>query len=599
MEDEQWFLLEDALPRDVLQLGSLVRDCKNPSQDYYLPKDLAGKQKQLVQRYEDYEATLEFAGHAKRSRLLKMIPKSDDSSDIVHLQARESCLYRLQNPWTWFETIGDLADAREWLLKHFKDHHEIYLLTGFRTLRNGLLSRTVTRKTTESFAEVAIPVSITIGMPSISAGVSWGKSRNDKPPFRYETHVETIFAVSYLKISLRFLKGTEMVSLQRERDWLRPWSRWSRKERPGTRELDEIDEEGSVLTLTRSSSPSLAVPGTSRRDSSPPSSSSLSARQDPVPTLGRQEEPPYRLGSHKGNIDEFVIHSDGFQEAMQLKDPRTPPESEDDSIELDDKVLAGISSLGIEEWTNLLTGSSTLDPLYKKAIKAVPKEIFERNFSRMLETFAEDLYGSVHSRSEEILTRFVRRYARRTAWLVTRHIYAGEPDDPPLSRVNIEVLPPLDQFFAQLEAQDHLFSPSEEMENRVEVFDNPDYDTKKLILLSPRHHSVVRSFLFNGPAFSKFENALAEFVDTHASAWYKIAILTFIMVLGPLGVAFIFGILYLFGPIILANLSSKLEVHIINPFDRALTHFIYYIRVKCRPRVKPGYQRIEWICVGI
>ena len=110
--------------------------------------------------------------------------------------------------------------------------------------------------------------------------------------------------------------------------------------------------------------------------------------------------------------------------------------------------------LGIEEWTTLLTKSSTLDPLYRKAIKAVPKEIFELHFSWLLETFAEDLNGSVRSKSQEILTRFVRRYARRTAWLVTRHIYAGDLDDLPLSRVNIEVPPSLDQFFAQLEAQD-------------------------------------------------------------------------------------------------------------------------------------------------
>ena len=149
MDDEQWVLLENTLPKDALQLGSLGRDCKKPAQNYYLPEDLAGKQKQLVQRYEDYEAILEFAGHAKRSRLLQMIPKSDISSDIVHLKARESCMYRLQNPWTWSETISDLADAREWLLKYFKDHHHIYVLIGLRTLRDGLLSRIDNRKTTE------------------------------------------------------------------------------------------------------------------------------------------------------------------------------------------------------------------------------------------------------------------------------------------------------------------------------------------------------------------------------------------------------------------------------------------------------------------
>ena len=157
MEYETWLLLEDAWPRNALQLGSLVRDCRNPALYCYFPGDLAGKQNQMVQRYEDYEATLEFAGHAKRSRLFKMIPKSDDSSDIVHLKARESCTYRLQNSWTWIETIGARADAREWPLRHFKEHHAIYLLPGLRTLRDGLLSRTDNSTTTGYSAGLPIP----------------------------------------------------------------------------------------------------------------------------------------------------------------------------------------------------------------------------------------------------------------------------------------------------------------------------------------------------------------------------------------------------------------------------------------------------------
>ena len=604
MDDGQWFLLEDALPKDALQLGSLVRDCKNPARDYYFPEGLAGKQKQLVQRYENYQAILEFADHAKRSKLLKLIPKSDNISDTVHLDARESCIYRLQHPWTWLETVGELADARESLLKHSKYHHDIYLLTGFRTFRNGLLKRTVTRKKTEYSATVAVPASDLTGIPSVSAGVSW--SGEDEPSFRYEVDEETIFAVSYLKISLSSLKGTEIVALQREPNWRRPWSRWSRKERPGTRQLDETVEKASVLKL--SSSPDLAVLGTSPRDSPPPSSSSFSARQDPVPTFDRQEEPPYRLDVHKGDIDEFVIHSDGSQEFMQLKHSRTPPESEDDPLDSDDNVSSGISALfgsfadgsssGIKELTTSLIESSTLDALYEKAVKDVPKEVFEWNFSRLLQTFAEGLTGSAHSRSEVILARFVRRYACRIAWLVTRHIYSEEPNHPPLSGVNIEVPPSLDQFFAQLEALDDLSTSGEEMENRVEVSASPDHDIKKLVLLTPRHHSVVKSFLFNGRAFSKFQNALAEVVDTYTSTWYIVAILAFIMVLGPLGIAFVFGFLFTIYPISFATLSSKLAMHVINPFDRLLTHFISHIRVKCRPRVKPGHQRIDWVCVG-
>ena len=393
MEGEQWFLLEDALPKDALQLGSLVYDPKNPAQDNYFRDDLAGKPKQLVQRYKNYQATLEFAGNAKLSSLLKIIPKSDDSSDTVHLEAREGSIYLLENQRTWLETIGDLADAR--LLKYSEDHHDIYLLTGFRTLRNGIVCQIVTRK-------------------SVSAGITLVKSRN---AFPHETHQETIFAVSYQKINLSFLKGTWALSLQRV---LRPWSRWSRKGRLGTRLLEETDEKASEFL--RMSSGSVLHSGASL------SLSSFSARQDPISTIARQEEARYQPESHRGTVDEFVIHSDGSQEAMQLKHSRTPSEGE---------------------------------------------------------------------------------------------------------------------------------------------------------------HPI------------NSDDALAEFEYKYTSAWYKTAIFAFIVVLGPLGIAIIYGILYIFGPISLATLCSKLEIHIISPFDRSLTRFIFYLRVKCRPRVKPGHQRIEWICVGI
>ena len=298
---------------------------------------------------------------------------------------------------------------------------------------------------------------------------------------------------------------------------------------------------------------------------------------------------------------------------MQLKSSRTPPETEDVSIDTDDSVLAALSvlfgpsadesSLEMQVWTNLLLGSSDLRPLYSKATKIVPKEVFEWEFFWLLDTFAEDLNGSVHLKSRKMLTRFVKRYARRTAWLLTRHIYTWRLRDLlDTGPVKIGVPPSLDQLFAQLEAQNDLFTSYEETRTPV---DDPNHDTMKVVLLSRRHHSLVTSYLFNGPAFSKLQSGLVEFMDTtmaeyrpldgYTPTWCIIALLAFITVLGPLGIAFIYGILYTFGPMSLPTFSSKIETHITN----SLTRFIYYLRVKFRPRVKPGHQRIEWICVCI
>ena len=553
MEDEQWVLLEDALPRDALQLGSLIRDRKEPTRGYYFPRDWAEMPKQSVQRYENYEATLEFASHAKRSGLFKMIPKAEGSGDVVHVVARESCIYQLQDTSTWVETIHGLVDVQEWLRQQNVKDQEIYLLIGLRTLTNGQLRRTDNRKTTDySAAAFAVPRNPTMkgGIPPLSASLSWKMSRHDRTSARYEIREETIFAVSYLKISRVFFDLTHTVSSQHRRNFLRRWSKSSRKGRPATRELGETDEKGSVST--RSSSPTLAVPDISGGDSPRTSPSGFSARQGPMLNPARQRGPLYQGESQKGTIDEFLIQSDGSQETMQLKSSGTRPRSEDGSTDSEDNSLAEIpvlfeSSDAVNFLPNMLIGSSTLVPLYQKAIKAVPRRSFEFKLSSLLEEFAEDLNELTHSTSVVILAAYIEGQALFTAPLVTRHIYGGGSDDPSFTRDNIE----------------------------------------------------VTSFLANSPAFSIFRDSLAKFVDSYTLTWCKIAMLAFIMVLGPLGIAFIYGILYIFGPTNLSTFSSKIETHIINPLDLLLTRFIYYLRVKFRPRVKPGHQRIEWICVGI
>lgn len=536
MENERWFLLRH--PWHSLQLGGLVLDYTNPVDDYCCPKHLVSKQKRMVQRYEDHDVTL--APSTTHSRTFRMISKGDDSSYIVRLEAHDYSIYQLQNPLTWLETLVASIDASDWLLNHFETHDDIYLVTGLQMLRDGDVTE------------------VKLGTPSFSTTETWlplDAFLAQVQDLRMKAHGEHIFAVSCLKISLQLSQRPQTPTSLRELNWLRPWSWWSRK------------------------------------------------------------VPPYPLKSQRGPIHELVIQSAEFQEAMQLKSSRTPPETEEVSIDTDDSVLAALSvlfgpsadgsSLGMQVWTNLLLGSSDLGPLYSKATKIAPEKVFEWEFFWLLDTFAEDLNGSAHSKSRKILTRFVKRYARRTAWLLTRHIYAWRLRDPlDTGPVKIGVPPSLDQLFTQLEAQNALFTSYEEIRTPV---DDPNYNTMKVVLLSRRHHSLVTSFLFNGPACSKLQSGLVEFMDTTMAeygsvdiyapgvTWCIIALLAFIMVLGPLGIAFIYGILYTFGPMSLPTIYSKVETHITN----SLTRFIYYLRVKFRPRVKPGHQRIEWICVCI
>ena len=371
MEDEQWFLLGAPLPKDALQLGALVVDYMNPADNYYCPENLVDKQEQLVQNYENHEATL--LPSTTRWTTFKMVPEAKYPSDTVRLKAHDYSISRLQDPLTWFETFVASVDDRDWLLKHFETHHDIYLLAGLQMLREGKL------------------INIQLGTPATETWLELDASLAQVKDFQRKTHKHHIFAVSYLKISLQLSKMTQIPTSPRIANWLHPWSWWSRK------------------------------------------------------------EPSYPLKSHRGPILEFVIQSAGFQEAIQCKSSVTLSEIQYISNDSKDSGLAALSVLfgpsadgsssGLEVWTKMLVGSSDLGPLYRKAIKTLPKRIFERLFSQALKRFAVNLERFKRSKSEEVLAYFVQRYALRTAWLVTRHIYAEESYDPCLSTVNLELSP--------------------------------------------------------------------------------------------------------------------------------------------------------------
>lgn len=533
MEDERWFLLGAPLPKDALQLGVLVVDYMNPADNYYCPESLVDKQEQLVPRYENHEATL--VPSTTRWATFKMVPEANDSSDTVRLKAHDYSISRLQDPLTWFEAFVASVDGRDWLLKHFETHHDIYLLAGLQMLRDGELTE------------------IKLGTPGSSTTEPWlqlDASLAQVKDLQRKTHKEYILAVSYLKISLQLSKMTQMTTSPREVNWLRPWSWWSRK------------------------------------------------------------EPPYPLKSERGPILEFVIQSAGFQEAMQCKSSVTLFETEMVSIDTADSALAALSvlfgpsadgsSLGIEVWTKLLIGSSDLGPLYRKSIETVPKRLFEQLLSQELKSFAVDLQRFNASKPAEVLARFVQRYALRTAWLVTRHIYAEEPYDPHLSAVNLELSPFLHQYFARVEAQDDLFTSGEGPEKPDDVIDSPDHVIKRSVLLISHHHSVAKSLLFTWSPFMRFRDELAWGVEMRTPHWSMIIsnANTIITLLDSVFLLiFPYGWVWSLSLIILWFREHK--TYITEPLDRSLAHFIYILRVMFRPRVKPGHQRIEWICVGI
>jgi hypothetical protein len=539
MEDQQYLLLDFSFPKGLLQLGTLIKDYSDPTADSYFPEHLAGTQDQWIRADRNLEDIMTGPPSEIQRRLMQPMLHyypGLDLRDTHQMQSIECQVYQLMNTSTWFEKLGADEQARAWLLNRPKQRQDVYLLTGYRTFKYVVL-----------------------------------EERDDKT-----TPVEeSIFAVSYRKIRLKRFGKIQKASVQRERNWLRPWASLHVEQGNKSKGLsstgmveghvhsttlttddrdNESDQGLAAETAERDRNKPPSPPPTFQRsmpglfeplpgstdifpsqasETSPtPGTGSISARQDVLPhrSTGVEEpgflEAPVPPAVHgKNTVHELVYESYGFLEVVQLEQLDTRVLSDTDSMtSLDDDAFSVISissassmgdiSIAMEEWVRMLADESSLKPSYKKAFDVIAKDDFEGTFTQLLREYSKDIKNSAASYLEEKAAHFVRTRARRTATLVTRYLYTTDLDHAAAFKSPIENSASLNSFFARLEAAHEPLDSSYEVDSvRELVGDDGDDDQDLPTSLDLPHLSDVKSFLLDGSAFVRFREALETYVD--------------------------------------------------------------------------------------
>ena len=231
MENRQYLVLESPVPKASLELGSLVTDYRRPTRDLFFDDRLKVSQKSWARTDRNVEELMTFGpSQTEKSLLRRMLSTSptNDLSETYEVQSLECRVYELLSTSAFFEEILSLPGARLWARNILKSHREVYLLTGCRTFREGILRK---RQNVKHTASAGVSAGLQVpGLIEVS-GVSleWSRSKSQEYHTQYQTHEEVIFAVSYRTIKLNLFGQKRNALLERGRDWLRPWTKFRAK----------------------------------------------------------------------------------------------------------------------------------------------------------------------------------------------------------------------------------------------------------------------------------------------------------------------------------------------------------------------------------
>ena len=196
-------------------------------------------------------------------------------------------------------------------------------------------------------ASASIPIILTniISVPSFSSGpfVGSGSSTESELQLRYQAEGEVIFAVSYRKIKLKTFNKTQKASLQRERNWLRPWAKRHlqegiRSEGSGSvRTTEEMEDEEARIGPddghdSADVGPSLAGDETvllstpvQPQQSMPGSFEPLTESANTLPSQTPETSPTQGTGSISARQAQLPRHSQEWEGLGSFGAPPPPP----------------------------------------------------------------------------------------------------------------------------------------------------------------------------------------------------------------------------------------------------------------------------------
>ena len=435
MEPAQYLVLDSPIPIESLQLGSLITNFERPTDDF-LFSDALASQRQISKR-EDRNVEEVMTNSSNGGNILNKLTSRSKHPQLdkkTRLSSVRCGLYELMNVASWFQHLCDVAETRDWLLKHRK---YVYLLVGYRTMQDGILEK-------EESSSTSISVGVDLSLTGLPVSFDYGSRRSTGNRSSYRTEKEAIFAVSYRRVKLRKFGLSKDVSLQSKKSWLG-------LRKPDIGKNPNVDPhhkvEGGFATKLLAESPTVSRSTTpiNLADKSSIQGTTVT-RQEPRFTIASSGvEPAISVLTSQADVEkdsrvtihELVVDKENHERMMVLADMDTEHlDSGEDEMEirsnasdnpLREVVTKDDNYTTIRAIVRRLLVTRSIAPYFAVVTRLeVPYDEFLDHLRSCLVKFSLDLRIKAQNPQEKLAAEFLGYYYNQIATLLTKTIYAAD-----------------------------------------------------------------------------------------------------------------------------------------------------------------------------
>jgi len=220
-------LQQSLLSLDSVRLGRIVRDAREPHQDFLDPFQ-SDNPDAIVKRHQNFDEILKSSKSVSlRTRLTKLVSTTCEYQDanIVTMTADEANTYQLTNSGSWFNKACKLNDTRSWIIESIEHGYDLYLIVGYFTVKNARIrEEIITRRQTGG--EFEIPATILTTTPvSLTPALGAGAGTRQRHVRTFDVHGEQVYAVQYRKVVFKWYssRSLDSASLEKSNRWKIQW----------------------------------------------------------------------------------------------------------------------------------------------------------------------------------------------------------------------------------------------------------------------------------------------------------------------------------------------------------------------------------------
>jgi hypothetical protein len=238
------------LPQASVKLGRLITSVDQPHQNYHDPP-LARQPNVLVSLRDSYTGehhTTINSGFSSTLTSLMSAGFSKRARTKIRVTTDHVKTYTLDNCDGWFDEITSLPATRSWIEGRLDQDHDIYMIVGFHTVTNAIISQE-SNAGKSAAGQIKAPVGLSLTAAGVIAplgsildpGVSVHQQVLDGFQSRFVARGEQVCALEYRKVCHRWLssKHVDNCRLSNMHQWT-SMDRW-RDEGDGEDDIVEVE----------------------------------------------------------------------------------------------------------------------------------------------------------------------------------------------------------------------------------------------------------------------------------------------------------------------------------------------------------------------